>query len=57
MLEQSRRSENEKPGRTIIRAGYGGVAILPNTDTVNQVGVVLVREQRLAGMNIPHPEW
>ena len=45
------------PCCAVLRAGDGGVAILPNTDTGNHVGVVLVREQRLAGMNIPHPEW
>ena len=45
------------PSSAVVIASYGGVAILRNTDTENRVGVVLVREQRLAGMDIPHPEW
>ena len=57
MLKQRRRSGSEKPGRIIIRAGYGGVAILPNTDTPNSVGVLLVDEQGLSGLDIPYPEW
>ena len=45
------------PCCVVVGSRDGGVAILPNTDTHNRVGVVLVREQRLAGMDIPHPEW
>ena len=45
------------PRSFVVGSRDGGVAILPNTDTGNRVGVVLVREQRLAGMDIPHPEW
>ena len=45
------------PSSALEIASYGGIAILRNTDTPNSAGVLLVREQRLAGMDIPHPEW
>ena len=45
------------PRSFVYGAGNGGVAILPNTDTHNWAVVLLVCEQRLAGLNIPHPEW
>ncbi len=57
MLEQSRRSESEKPGRTVRRAGYGGIAVRGNTDTMNPVGVVLVDQEGLPGLDVPYPEW
>ena len=45
------------PRSFVLRARDGGVAILPNTDTPNSAGVLLVDEQGLSGLDIPYPEW
>ena len=37
-------------------ASDGGVAIHPNTDTINPVVMILVDQQGLAGLDVPHPE-
>ena len=45
------------PSSAVVIASYGGVAIHPNTDTGNPVGVVLVDQEGLSGLDVPHPEW
>ena len=45
------------PRSLVSRAGNGGVAILPNTDTVNQAGMILVHQEGLPGLDVPYPEW
>ena len=45
------------PRSGVPRAGDGGVAIRGNTDTINPVGVVLVDQEGLPGLDVPYPEW
>ena len=44
------------PCSAVVGSRDGGVAIRPNTDTINPVGMILVDQQGLAGLDVPHPE-
>ena len=40
-----------------MRPRNGGIAILPNPDTHNPVGMILVHQEGLPGLDVPYPEW
>jgi hypothetical protein len=45
------------PRSLVPRASDGGVATRGNTDTLNPMGMLFIDEQRLASLDVPHPEW